>query len=350
MPTAIQPSHYNLIVKRIRDGRCVPFLGAGANVTSNDHNYKGMPLAYDVGLHLVKALTNLNEGQLESVTKNAAHDIRRRLAQAKAGLDEQQKENLTDSEIEKYLSQLGPLPSLLRASLPDLARIALQVEVDTDFENLMELVQEILSDKEFEPSPLLQTLALLPFKVIVTANYDRLLERAFGKKPYELVVQPIHGFTDEDQIKLQKQLAEPKGTIIYKIHGSFDGNGSSATTQGGNRLILTEEDYIQFLSIVGRQDLGVPPLISDKMINGTILFLGYSLQDWDFRTIYKTLIEPLPERQRPKSFAIQKDPPDFWVRYWESKKVTILDVNLYEFAAELQRCWQEETKNRETSS
>ena len=338
MPTGIQPGHYNLIVKRIREGRCVPFLGAGVNVSSG--NYKGLPLAYDLALHMVKALTNLNASQLETLTKNAADDIRLRLAQAIAGLDEQQMRNLTEAAIEQHLSQAGPLPSLLRASLPDLARIALHVEVETDFDNLMDLVHEVLPDTEYQPSPLLQTLVLLPFKLIVTTNYDRLLERAFGDKPYELVVQPIAGFAEQAQNKLQEQLSAPKGPIIYKIHGSFGDNGAPAGTQESNRLILTEEDYIQFLSIVGRQDLGVPTLISEKMINGTILFLGYSLQDWDFRTIYKTLIEPLPDKQRPKSFAIQKNPPDFWVRYWESKKVTILDVDLYQFASELQKYWQ----------
>jgi SIR2-like protein len=340
MPTAIQPSHYNLIVKRIRDGRCVPFLGAGVNISSE--GYQGLPLAYDVALHMVKALTNLNKNQLEVLTKNASDDIRLRLAQAIAGLSEEQMHNLTEAAIEQHLKKAGPLPSLLRASLPDLARIALHVEVETDFDNLMDLVHEILPDKEYQPSPLLQTLALLPFKVLVTTNYDRLLERAFGDTPYELVVQPINGFAEQDQNNLQKQLSAPKGPIIYKIHGSFRDNGIPAPTQEINRLILTEEDYIQFLSIVGRQDLGMPTLISEKMINGTILFLGYSLQDWDFRTIYKTLIEPLPEKQRPKSFAIQKNPPDFWVRYWESKKVTILDVDLYEFATELQKYWQNE--------
>lgn len=344
MPTAIKPSDYKLIVKRIGEKLCVPFLGAGVNVSSG--NYKGLPLAYDLALHMVKDLTSLNEKQLEELTKKASDDVRLRLAQAIKGLDEQQMRNLTEENIEQSLKEAGDLPNLLRATLPDLARIALHVEVDTDFKNLMKLVHEVLPDAEYQPSPLLQVLASLPFQLIVTANYDRLLERAFGDKPYELVVQPINGFAEQDQ-KLQNQLSAPKGTIIYKIHGSFSDNGSPVAAQEDNRLILTEEDYIQFLSIVGRKDVGVPTLISDKMINGTILFLGYSLQDWDFRTIYKTLIEPLPERQRPKSFAIQKNPPDFWVRYWENKKVTILDVDLYEFAAKLQTYWQE-AENKES--
>lgn len=343
-PTAIQPGHYNLIVKRIRDGRCVPFLGAGVNISSGD--YKGLPLAYDVALHMVRALTNLNQTQLETLTKKAEGDVRLRVAQAIANLDEDQIHNLTEEHIEQYLSQAGPLPSLLKASLPDLARIALHVEVETDFNYLMELIHEVIPDTDYQPSPLLQTLASLPFKLIVTTNYDRLLERAFADKPYELVVQPISGFSQDDQVQLWERLSAPKGPIIYKIHGSFHDNGNlPGQSYGRHRLILTEEDYIQFLSVVGQQGMGVPTLVSEKMVKGTILFLGYSLQDWDFRTIYKTLIEPLPEKDRPKSFAIQKNPPDFWVRYWESKKVTIFDVDLYQFTSELQTYWQNEVED-----
>src|ERR1700692_3240622 len=36
-----------------------------------------------------------------------------------------------------------------------------------------------------------------------------------------------------------------------------------------------------------------------------LLFLGYSLEDWDFRTLYRGLIEVLPEDDRRTAFAIQ---------------------------------------------
>jgi hypothetical protein len=36
----------------------------------------------------------------------------------------------------------------------------------------------VLDDEDIEPSPLLRTLAALALKLVVTTNYDRLLERA----------------------------------------------------------------------------------------------------------------------------------------------------------------------------
>jgi hypothetical protein len=340
--TAIKPSHYNLIVQRIFEGQCVPFLGAGVNVSNN--NYNGLPLAYEVVLHLVKGLTKrFTKEQLEELTTQANEDVRRRMVKFVSKLDDEQLRQLPESKIEEYLSQAEPLPALLKATLPDLARIALHVQVEQDFGYLMKLVQEILPDAQHQPSPLLQTLAALPFKLFVTTNYDRLLERAFPKNDdYELLVQPVTGFTDLEQAANQNRLAGTSKPIIYKIHGSFRDNGNPVgPAQNLNRLILTEEDYIQFLSVVGRDDMGVPTLVRDKLVTGTILFLGYSLQDWDFRTIHKILFQPLQGMQKNKSFAIQKDPPDFWVQYWNEKDVTILNVDLYTFAEELKEYWKD---------
>lgn len=339
--TDIKPSHYNLLIDRISEGRCVPFLGAGVNASSKDYN--GLPLAYEVALHLVRGLTkNFTKEQLADLANKAEEDVQRRVAQLVSKLDDEQIRQLSRSDLEEYLRKAEPLPALLRATLPDLARIALHVQVEQDSEFLMKLVKEVLPDAQHQPSPLLQTLASLPFKLFVTTNYDRLLERAFPNNEYELLVQPVAGFKDLEQAAIQDRLADTEKPIIYKIHGSFRDNGKGpGVSQELNRLILTEEDYIQFLSVVGRKDMGVPTMVRDKLTDGTILFLGYSLQDWDFRTIHKILFEPFDIWQKNKSFAIQKDPPDFWVQYWNSKNVTILNVDLYTFVKELKEYWQE---------
>lgn len=353
MDTSIKPIHYNLIARRIRQGRCVPFLGAGVNVSNETYQYTGLPLAYEVTLRFMQELTSLNGQKLKELETNSANDIKLRIEQIIAATSNTQSE-----EMRKKKASI--LQSLFRATLPDLARAALHVEVDIGFGNLMELLREALPDTECEPSPLLKLLAKLrlpvasngntatsPFRLIVTTNYDDLLERAFDENnmPFEKVVQQIGTF--EDRKGLENRLAKPKGTIIYKIHGSFKDESNRLTKR---RLILTEDDYIEFLANFEDPVKGVPRLIRSELVSSevgstatgetevtsgtTILFLGYGLQDWDFQTIYKTFVEPI--NPRPRSFAIQKNPPDFWVRYWDKKDVTILDVDLYEFASELE--------------
>ena len=104
-------------------------------------------------------------------------------------------------------------------------------------------------------------------------------------------------------------------------------------------LIITEDDYIEFLTVLGREKekIGIPKLIVKTLAPSTLLFLGYSLEDWDFRTVYKGWIENLPTHAFRKSFAFQKDPPEFWVRFWSRKGIEIYNVDLYEFAQQLEK-------------
>ena len=133
---------------------------------------------------------------------------------------------------------------------------------------------------------------------------------------YKMVVQPISGF-DVSRHPEHKQelyeLVEYDDLILYKIHGTFH-------QEGARDLILTEEDYIEFLTVASIKDKGVPAPIADKLVDSTLLFLGYGLEDWDFRVIFHALIGKLPPREKRKSFAIQKRPSEFWGKYWSKPR------------------------------
>ena len=314
---------WDLILRRMSKGRCVPFLGAAVNVRSRDETYPyvGLPLAEKVALDLVNKLMALDAKELREVAEVTAH----------APFEHSRRD-------------------LLGLRLYNLARVALHVDVDSnfDFDYLLSLLQESLSG-ENKPSKLLETLACIEtLQLIVTTNYDRLMENALEKihRPYELVVQPIDGFKGAAQDWVINGLPHVRNEaklILYKIHGTFP----DATTPKTSRIIITEDDYIKFLTVVGAEGKGVPPVIRSDMVDGTLLFLGYSLEDWDFRTIYKGLIEELSPDDRRTSFAIQKDPPTFWVDYWKSKGVIICDMDVYKFADELKQRCQEKGLYRE---
>jgi hypothetical protein len=270
----------DLIVERIKEGRCVPFLGAAVNVKSDKHHYTGLPLGVDVANEILKKI-----------------------------------------------------PDFKGRDPKDLARVSLEYAFDADRPALLKRLREILPDHQRQPSILLQTLAKLPLGLVVTTNYDRLMEQALAGKKYERIIQRAEGFEDTPETRARlEELEGYKGLILYKIHGSFL---DLLNDDDPSPVIITEEDYIQFLTVIGRENIGIPRLIQKKIIPSTLLFLGYSLEDWDFRTIYKGLIEPLPKHQARKSFAIQKDPSKFWVSFWESKGVVIYNVDLYEFAEQL---------------
>lgn len=268
---------WETLVERIRKGRCVPFLGAAVNISNAARGYKGASLGAEVSRKLAAKL----------------------------------EQRPRDEE--------------------NLARVSLYYEVSADRPGLDEALRSAVNADLCQPSPLLRVLARLPFDLIVTTNYDCLMEDALRDqgRDYRTLVQPLDGFApDAPEIA---GLANYKGVIVYKIHGTF-GSGESE----GSDLIVTEEDYIRFLTTVNARDRdGLPNLIKARLQSRSLLFLGYGLEDWDLRVIYKSLVEQLEARKKFKSYAVQKSPPDAWMIYWERKGVVIHDEDVYRFSEEL---------------
>jgi hypothetical protein len=229
---------------------------------------------------------------------------------------------------------------LVRHGLEDLARVSFLYQREYDYPYLMELVTEELN-LERQPSPLLHALAAVPFQLIITTNYDRLMELALDKagRDYITVVQPAGGFDEFARAELESQLADRGDKLIlYKIHGSFAENEGAGGMEP-SRIVITEEDYIEFLAIARTSDKGVPDLVSTELTSSTLLFLGYSLEDWDLRTLFKGLVESLEPHSRRRSFAIQLNPPKFWVDFWAAKQVDIYDMDVHAFGRQLSdRC------------
>jgi len=418
----ITEAHWNMIVDRIHDRSCIPFLGAGVNVTKDP--YAGLPLGGDVALQLIAKITNKPVSCASDLAEVTVKPI------------------LKQSKLDKDLA---------RVMVTNLPRVSQHVLHELDWPYFKEQVQAILNEAGCQPSPLLKVLAHLPFSLIVTTNYDRLLEAALSeamaqwwrlhprsvrepavlltglktpasrlatelrnrlpaavrkkidawsakdvpvalleevvreidallakpilaaadiadepfpdklielaksgpkdaglfrlnrwmleesfpdaitrsRKTYEVIVQPTRGF---DTQELKRHVDEPATNdvlTVYKIHGSFSDN-----KQSEKEILITEDDYVEFLTIVAT-DAGVPSKIASRINSGNLLFLGYGLEDWDFRTIYKGLIEGRPSKLQRMSFAIQKSPSDFWVEHWKKKSVIIYDYDVYDFAEEL---------------
>jgi SIR2-like domain len=296
--TEPDPNQWRILCERLADGTCVPFLGAAANVSGN--GYEGLPLADEVALHLVGKLINTPVPSFRAVAR-----------------------------VRPRHSALRAYRDLTRLGAQDLARVALLLSEDED--DLFRALAEKLPEDSCEPSPLLDLLARMPgLKLIITTNYDHLMERALDNhgREYKVVVQPKKGFELDEHTRLSEELLDWDGLVLYKLHGSFSDRKA---------IIVTEEDYIEFLTVAGSKERGVPGEIQGMLKDSVLLFLGYGLQDWDFRTIYKALIEKLGRHKTRRSFAIQFEPSPFWFRFWLAKGVEIFDSDLYAFVAQLER-------------
>jgi hypothetical protein len=189
----------------------------------------------------------------------------------------------------------------------------------------------------------------------VVTNYDTLVEQAFNsaRKPYDLVVH----LTDSKEFanavlwwphgSLQPQAVAPnllanhitlaQTTVIYKMHGTI-----CETDCNWDSFVITEEDYVDFLSRM-TSNVAIPAIFNEHCRERSFLFLGYSLSDWNLRVILKNLNRAFSrrtaqeEKDRVKSWAIQKNPSELECRLWQNRGVNIYDIDIERFVVAIRK-------------
>jgi hypothetical protein len=151
-----------------------------------------------------------------------------------------------------------------------------------------ELIREIWSRLDYVNSfPFLRgnatkfhvELATMPYiKNIVTTNWDRYFEEECAAVPF---------VTGEDYA-----LDSLAGRKVYKIHGSIDSISS---------IVATSADYQACLVRLNEGALG--GTLRHLLSTSVTVFVGYSLADDDFRTLYEALMSDMG-RMRPRHFAV----------------------------------------------
>ena len=305
---------YETIVDLLAQGEVVPFLGAGAN-------YGGRP----PGVEWSRDTAFLPSG----------------------------------AELTRHLARRSNFPSASEHDLSDLAKVA-SYYVDTIARSRLRETLRNIFNHDFQPTDIHLYLAEVEVpQLIITTNYDDLLEQAFRRagRPYDLVIHPIdrkdcaasvlwwqHGSTEPTVVKPNNLFVDLNTTtVIYKLHGTID-----RITGTWDNFVITEEDYVEFLWRMTGRSGGVPSIFLDRLRRRHFLFLGYSLNDWNFRLLLRYLHGVSP-KGRPgrggfsngddelRSWAIQFEPSELERELWAARGVKIFAVDISEFAAELRR-------------
>lgn len=129
---------------------------------------------------------------------------------------------------------------------------------------LIELCMEQIQDLEYEPGYVHYLLSTLGFKRIITTNYDSIIERAYRKNG-----RTIQRITTKQQLAVYEASQQ---TCIIKMHGDFDSI---------EKLIITKSDYDNFF----KNNEFIADYIKGIFRTKTLLFMGYSLNDPDFKQI-----------------------------------------------------------------
>jgi hypothetical protein len=155
----------------------------------------------------------------------------------------------------------------------------------------------------------LRALAALDLPIYLTTNYDNLLGEALryqGKAEYRREIcrwnknitaypSPLKNPADP------AYRPNPRQPLIYHLHGS---------DQYVHSLVLTEDNYLDFLVNISRNPKILPPRIQEALTTSSLLFIGYSLRDINFRVIHRGLVEAMDKSQRRISVTVQLTPPD----------------------------------------
>jgi hypothetical protein len=306
MPTILDDVHFETVASEMRAGRVVPFLGAGANLCGRPEELVWRPGQFDW----------LPDG--------------RELANYLAGLFHYRGKNEDD------LVRVSQYVTLVVGAFPLYAELRRLLDGDyppTVLHQFLAEVPKILRRSQDPP----------PYQLIVTTNYDDVLERAFheAEEPFDLVSYEAEGefrgkFIHYAHQGEPRMILEPNRdfgiktdnrTVILKIHGAVN-----RADESRDSYVITEDHYIDYLARTDVSKLFPVTLVS-KLRRSHCLFLGYSLRDWNLRVILNRIWGD--EKLRSKSWAIQLNPDPLDEGLWSARSVKILDVALEEYIAEL---------------
>jgi DNA-binding SARP family transcriptional activator len=233
-------------------------------------------------------------------------------------------------------------------NIQELARVSQYVAVTQGVGPLHDELHDLLA-AEPEPGPVPRALASLaaqlrergaPQQLVVTANYDQALERAFGETGEGVdVVSYIAGGRDRGRflhvaedgsatvIELPNSYADlspDRRTVVLKIHGQVDHSPDRARES----FVVSEDDYIDYLSSTDIANV-VPVTVAARLRRSHFLFLGYALAGWSFRVFLHRVWRD--ERVRYRSWAIHPAVDSLEREFWRQRGIDVLDVPLEEY-------------------
>jgi hypothetical protein len=184
--------------------------------------------------------------------------------------------------------------------------------------------------------------------LVLTTNYDRHFERAYKEtRTNDLGVIVYNGGVDANDRMQALHVGfrgDPRAwgpklpTYLYKMHGCM-------SDPGERNLVITEEDYINFLANAQHNDIKkrLLPHVEGRLSGSSIIFIGYGLLDWNFRVLFKATAE----QHQKQNYAVQlfdhikQQAPEEetrWralVEFWDDKQVDIINADASLFVSDL---------------
>jgi len=194
----------------------------------------------------------------------------------------------------------------------DLARVSQFMAIDQDDmfpkENIKRQFKDIAPPDFTQPDQPHALLADLNLPIYLTTNYDSFMELALKDRKREPKCELCrwNGYVEHhvpsvfgDEDKRTDYEPTSSNPLVYHLHGHYE------TPQS---LVLTEDDYLDFLVHLSSDQKLLPPVVGRALAGTSLLFIGYSLSDWNFRVLFRGLVGSLGASLGFTSVAVQLTP------------------------------------------
>ncbi len=299
MVQQLDDNDWKTLLGRIKDGKCTPFLGAGACAGT-------LPTGYDIA-------------------RKWANDYDYPLKNTRDLVEVSQFVAIKSRDVvvakERILEELKLKGEKADRKFPDFTR----------------------------PSEPHSILAELPLPIYMTTNYDDFMVEALRhhkKNPKRELCRWNSYLREEVSSAFESgYMPTPAEPVVFHLHG-YNILPES--------LVLMEDDYLDFLVNVTRDDDQLLPKPIQKAISGSsLLFMGYGLNDWSFRVLFRGLVRNRDSSLRRISITVQLPPASDemeeslqqQIQAYRSEYLSQINIRAYwgeasKFAEELRQRWE----------
>lgn len=187
-------------------------------------------------------------------------------------------------------------------------------------------------------------LASLNLPIYMTTNYDNFMHKALlqrGLSAKQMVCRWNKYVADEEPEEHFTPSTETP--LVFHLHGY---------KKLPESLVLTEDDYLDFVVNVSRNEKLLPHYIHRALRSTALLFIGYSINDISFRVIFRSIIGSLEASVGKSHVAVQLVPvkdddpdeqreraQDYLEKYFGNSRISIYWGTAREFTQELKERW-----------
>jgi len=251
------------------------------------------------------------------------------------------------NELINYLR--SDLLARYRDDLPEDLRERKADELPTD--HLGKLISTIGSQrrKRIRAEPF-AVLARLPIPIYVTAAQNDLIFDALreaGKEPRVDLCRWHDGLIELPTIEPDFR-PDPQHPLVYHLFGRLDQPES---------LVFTEDNYFDFLIGIKKNKDLIPAMVKRALADTGLAFLGFQLDDWNFRVMFRAIMDQEGGRGRRSMYAhiaAQIDPEEgrilepkraraYLESYFTESAISIYWGSPDDFARDLLKRWEAST-------